>query len=454
MNQYHKSNLFSKYAIVLIMIVFVCVSFFNKKWQHREIIQFDVYSYYTYLPAVFIFHDLSLGFTDSVSRETGIYFWAEKLENGNKFLKMTSGLAILWSPFFLIANANRNSNIENVYGFGWKYQLAIAISALCYFLLGLYYLRKLLLQYFSDLTSAIVLLLITFGTNLFYYTCYESGMSHVYSFSLISMFLYFSVKWNSNNFSIKYSILIGLLIGFITLIRPINLIIALFPILILYGNIDFLQKLRLIIKRIYIVPIVIIAAFIPFIPQIIYWKAICGSFLFYSYGQEYFFLNKPHVIEGLFGFRKGFFIYTPIMMLIIPGLLLALNKNKNFFFTFILITIPFIYFTFSWWCWWYGGTFGSRSVIDFYALFAIPIGYFISFLLKYKYVMWASFTLFGFLIFLNIFQIYQFNIKLLHYDAMTFKEYKLIFLKNKYPPDYEKYLDHPNIEKAKRFGEL
>ena len=69
-------------------------------------------------------------------------------------------------------------------------------AALFYALIGLVYLKKLFqLHNIGDKTTSIIVLALFFGTNLLNYTLSEAGMSHVYSFSLISVFLYHSSRF-------------------------------------------------------------------------------------------------------------------------------------------------------------------------------------------------------------------------------------------------------------------
>ncbi|MBK8364442.1 MAG: hypothetical protein IPL24_12450 [Bacteroidetes bacterium] len=61
------------------------------------------------------------------------------------------------------------------------------------------------------------------------------------------------------------------------------------------------------------------------------------------------------------------------MLFAFAGLFLLkdeLKKIQTGIWLFILLNI---YITFSWWCWWYGGAFGMRSMIDSYAIMALPL---------------------------------------------------------------------------------
>ena len=99
---------------------------------------------------------------------------------------------------------------------------------------------------------------------------------------------------------------------------------------------------------------------------------------------------------------------------------------------------------FSWWCWWYGGSFGSRPMIDSYALNAILIAVCIEAILNWKY--WISIPLLLVLfggIQLNRYQSQQYRWKIIHWDAMTKEAYFFTLLEDPEAPEVESLLKNP-----------
>jgi hypothetical protein len=118
-------------------------------------------------------------------------------------------------------------------------------------------------------------------------------------------------------------------------------------------------------------------------------------------------------------------------------------------FPIILFLILNLYIVFSWWCWWYGGSFGQRSLIESYALLALPFAAFIKFISEKKwYYNIIFYAIALFFVWLNIFQTYQYEHHSLHWDAMTKELYFKQFGKLDIISDFDKYLDHPNYEDA------
>ena len=432
-----KNITFSKFVLWLLLFVMLGSFFTIKRWGDAEktqkLIDWDVTSYYSYLPALFIHKDVSLEFTKrgtDMSYENNHQFWYLTAPNGKRIIKVTMGMAIMYSPFFFIGHTSAHLFCYETNGFSTPYEFCLALSSLFYLFIGLIFLRKSLLLFFNDLSTGITLLCVLLGTNLYYYTTTEPAMSHAYSFALISVFVFQTIKWH-NSPSIKRAFLVGILFGLIVLVRPVNIIIILFPLLYnVYSFQSFKTKLSFFIhhkKHIFIIALI---SFLILLPQLIYWKYLTGQWLFNSYEDERFFFNNPHVLSGLFSFRNGWLIYSPIMVFSIIGIAFLYKKHKPIFLPILLFTIINLFICFSWWTWWYGGSFGSRPMIDSYALMAIPMALLIdTFFSRFKII----FTSFCFVILLfislNLFQTYQRRIGLIHFDGMTFKAYKVIFLK-------------------------
>ncbi len=439
--------------IIIILTVFFTLvwGFKYKRWESDRIIIDDAIGYYGYLPAGIIFHDLDFRFRNELPKEiVQKKLWRKTSPINRSVLKMTMGPAICWLPFFAIGHiyASISDTYDN-HGYSTPYYFMIFIAAIFYLWLGLFYLRKLLLLFFNQISVAIVLVVIVFATNLLYYIAIEPGMSHVYSFSMISMFIYFSLKGLKTP-DIRHAIILGLLLGLITLIRPSNLLISIFPALIFaFDHGSFKSKTGFLKAHFLKILLVGVFMFIIILPQLIYWKIFTGQWVYYSYESETFYFNNPHIMDGLFSYRKGWFVYTPIMILSIFGLYYLRFYNKRLILPIIFFSLANFYVIFSWWCWWYAGSYGSRPLIDTYAIYAIPLTAFVQHLIKnnnWKRVIVGG--LFIFFIYLNTFQIRQYSVALLHYSSMTKAAYWEIIFKMQFPENYNKLIQKPDYKSA------
>jgi hypothetical protein len=133
------------------------------------------------------------------------------------------------------------------------------------------------------------------------------------------------------------------------------------------------------------------------------------------------------------------------------GIFLLKDALKKLRLAIILFFLINIYIVFSWWCWWYGGAFGQRSLIESYALLALPFASFIKYVSEKKwYHNLVFYSVALFFIWLNLFQTLQFENSVLHYEGMSKELYFKQFGKLKRISDYDKYIDWPNIKEAKK----
>ena len=431
------------------LLVIVC-AWYGKNldsWGRDKVITHDVISYYAYLPAAFIFQDFNFGFIKDVAPDYEVKVWYSTAPNGKPVLRMTMGLAVLWLPFFLPAHLMAGLLGESALGYSWPYSLSIFVAALFYLLAGLLFLRKILLRYYSEPITALTLTVIVAATNLMYYVISEPGMSHVYSFALITGFLHYTLTWIERP-ATGNSIILGLLAGLIILVRPVNGLVLILPAL---AGIGSLTGFRFrITTNVRFIAIASLSAFVILLPQLVYWKIQAGHFLYNSYlDSGRFYLLQPHIGAGMFGFRKGWLVYTPVMLVALAGFL-AMKKYTLHLRTAILVFLAlFTYFVFSWWCWWYGGSYGSRPMIDVYGVLALPLAAGLAWLFqKRHWVKAVSGILIAALIFLNQFQMTQYRTSVLHWDSMTARAYKAIFLKKTNPPGFEGLIRKPNYDKA------
>ncbi|MBK6283998.1 MAG: hypothetical protein IPF54_16290 [Draconibacterium sp.] len=88
-------------------------------------------------------------------------------------------------------------------------------------------------------------------------------------------------------------------------------------------------------------------AFIVWIPQMMYWYSITGHFFVNSYPDEQFFWGNPHFIDGLFSYRKGWLLYTPVMIFALLGIPFLFKKLKEFSWSILIfILLAYLYYRF------------------------------------------------------------------------------------------------------------
>ncbi len=439
-------------VIVLICLTILQIHLNQSRWNSKTVLTWDVLGYYSYLPAVFIDKDVRLSFINesNTKQYNGVKYVSIRNSNGFNVMKFPIGMAILYSPFFLAAHLLAKPLGYDQNGYSEIYHCFIEFSGLFYLLFGLLFLRKTLLFFYSEKITALSLFFIFFGTNLLCYSAIDSAMSHAFTFSIFSVFIYYTITFLKSP-NIKYTIYLGILFVLIVLIRPINVLLIIIIFLIGITSFeDFKNRLRLMINHYKLVMLFIAIAGLITLPQLVYWKYVTGNFFYFSYGKEHFYFNNPHIFEILLGFRKGWFIYTPLIVFALLGVWFMRKQQTSMFFYFIIILLPlYIYIISCWWCWWYGGSYSQRTLIDLYPLLCIGFAtlfYKISMTSIFKKRMiYGTMTL---LLLLNLFQTAQYKYNIIHYDSMTFKAYLHVFGSLDSDRIDESLLNHPDYERA------
>lgn len=447
-------------AVIFIALFYLVTNTSHHKWTKvdppRGVINADKISYYGYLPATFIYGDVTLSFLDDPNKgfANNSRFWFSRLENGNKLIITSIGLSVLYSPFFLMAHALAPVFNEPQDGYSAIYQFFLLFSALFYVILGFIILKNFLKRYFKPVVVAATLIVIALGTNLYYYATDEGPMSHSYNFFLLIAFLW-AVAWWYEKQCIWRTLIVGALLGFIALVRPTNILV--FFVLFLWDVRSFKdlgQRIIFFLKKWPLVLLMIAAFILVWIPQFLYWKTITGHFLFFSYGIEggAFYWLHPNIIENLFSYRKGWFIYTPIMLIAVLGIALLRKRIPQLFMPLIVLTVLMIYVQSSWWSWWFGGGFGLRAYVDIYGLLAVPLAAVIAYAFEHsrKAVRIALPSLMALLVLFQLQQHWQYRKNIIHYVGMDKEVYWKSFMKFKRPADYWTSLSLPDHRLARK----
>lgn len=436
-----ENNKISDLAFYMIALV---LSFFVIAFPPHNVFSYDVFGYYMYLPLHFKYHDITIQNYQTIDDIMNTYYASEtfyqgvKWDNGNWVMRYPIGLSVLYAPFYFIADLIAPYTPYKTDGFSRPYQFSVMYGCLLYSLVGLYYIRKILLRFFNDIVSAFTLVCIALGTNYFLHSSIhgQGAMSHNILFSLYAIIIYLTIKWHES-YQLKYIVLLGICVGLAALSRASEIICVIIP--LVYGVTNLKkakEKLKLLVKyKSQMILFCLIIFAIGFI-QFGYWKYAAGKFIVNPYGSsnpgEGLELTHPHILKVLFSFRKGWFLYTPIMLFAMYGFWILYKKNKSlFYFTFIYFAIN-LYIVSSWSCWWYGSCFGNRALIPSYAALSIPLAFAFDHIFQIK---WNYFfiKLIIVLIGFNLFQSWQISEGILDSTNVSRAYYFSTFLQTNHP---------------------
>lgn len=362
----------SKSNIVIWTVLFLCLLFLSFN-RHSKTIPFTYHSqlwgdksgYNVYLPATFQYHFDAKQFPKNIDSLTGRGYY---FTNDNKVItKYSYGTALMQLPFWGVAYLISGDSYSLIN------HKSIDFASVVYLILGLYFLFQYCLLFFKKSTSIIITSTVFLCTNLFYYSIFDTGMSHVYSFFLFTLFAYklHKFQWNS----MKLFFVLIALISLLTVIRPINVVFILsYLIYYLIQNKHRWKEIKSFIFQFKVISISIFIFSLICLPQLMYHFYAYNSPFAYSYKNEGFiYLFSPKIDILMFSPANGLFLYFPVLLFLI---LMTFFKfyNKNEFKFLVLFTIIYIGLYSTWWAYQLGCALGHRAYVDFLVIVAIPLG--------------------------------------------------------------------------------
>ena len=429
-----------KTLITSIVVILVLLLLMNKRHGHtgyfnwRSELWADQVGYYVYLPGLFVYQFNPAAFPEKIEEKTGDGFTLD-LSNQKVITRYTCGIAILQLPFFLIVHGYAGIVGLPQDGFSGIYHQVPNIAALFYAFIGLFFLWKFLRFYYSRAVVFFTIATLFFGTNLYYYAIDNTGMSHIYSFALFALIAWLTKKIRSGHLkylTLGFAFQTGLF-ALIVLIRPTN--ILLFPFLFCLdcsSVVDFRKRIGSCLNRRRILVAAGVSLLV-FLPQFLYWKYVSGSYISYSY-EGYGFSNwkSPQILELWFSPNNGLFLYSPLYLLVLVGMLLmARDKRINGWLA--AITFVVISYVFASWCMVsFGCGFGSRNYVEYLVVFALPAGYL--FFKLFRLNIFTKAIVFAGILFLVLFNqklIYSYN-KCFQGNHWDFQEYAYLLKHKKY----------------------
>jgi hypothetical protein len=355
----------------------------NKHFNSDSDICFNICSdargYYAWLPAIFIHQDLNFHFFDEIEVKGntcggivgGCLQDYRYSFNGKMCNKYYPGASLMMIPFFAIAHIGTLLFSDfPANGYSPLYFKLIGLSGIFYYILGMFFVWKILKHFKLSIRQQLFsIIMLTLGSNIMYYSIDKPAYSHIFSFALISLFIYqaFLIK---DQFSANRLILLSILFGWIFITRPVNISVAIIlPFIFWNKNGEIFKDIVSSLKN--IVALILGTLFLPIFLFSLY-KISTDKWFLYSYDKEGFDFINPHFFDFLISYDNGILPYTPLIIL--PLIFLPINftsDNKRLWFGVLVTTIATIYIHSSWWCWSYGFSFGARTMLDFLALFAL-----------------------------------------------------------------------------------
>lgn len=422
----------------------------------HEFFSWDAMGYYAYLPATFLHGDPTLqdfAWLDAMRLKYGLsstLYQVSDLPDGHRLVKYPIGLAVTWAPWFLFGHAAALITGHEADGFSTPYQWAVRTGVLVYVLFGLLALRRVLLHRFNERVTASTIVALLLGTNLLAHVVDGLSMVHITNFVLYAGILLFTLRWIGSG-SWKDAMALAVLMGLQGLTRASELLCVLLPLLWMWNDGRWRARPWHFVRQWSMVAIVM---FLIGLPQFLLWHHVTGHWFVDTYNNagEGFDLLAPHTFEFLFSFRKGWFVYTPLMMLVVVALFTGLRKRWPASFPPILVFfILSLHLISSWTCWWYASSFGQRAMVGLYPVLAIPLAVVVEYAITQR--TWKGrMLLFSILacVVLNIFQYWQYTERILDRSRMTRAAYLAILGRTERVADIDGLL---SLDRARAYEE-
>jgi hypothetical protein len=346
----------------------------------------DGKGYYVYLPALFLAHDLTLvrtadrSFGGTPANIPGVAWTHTAIPAGrpghDQWLDQYGiGEAIMIAPFFGIGDLVARLLGQPRDGFSWPYQGAATAAGTLSMLLGLALAAGILRRWFSRRTTVVTLVAITFGAAVFEYGSYDTTMSHAYSFCVVALVVWLALRVWTRPRALTAAAL-GAALGLLTLVRPTNLMLLVFCLLIgIEHRGDVRARIASLLRHLDLVAVGSGLFAATMLPQLAYWYRITHSAFIDPYRTpgQYLDLLNPHLEGVLFSTSKGLFFWTPLLLLAVAGIPLLRRTAPPVFLASVAYLLVAVWVVSSWSIWSYGYSFGMRALIDEMPIFALGL---------------------------------------------------------------------------------
>lgn len=270
------------------------------------------------------------------------------------------GCAILWAPFFALADLYvklTHSNPDD--GFAFPYILMICIASALYGFLGFLLQYRIARKFFGDWNSFWAVVTLWFGAFAVFYMYVTPPMSHATSIFTTSLFVFVWFKIRQKQ-SGKLWLVLGMIGGLAADVRWQDAAFLLIP---LFDRVNLRSK-----------GLVIAGAALLFLPQLIVWFILNGELNPYSTGNlsgKFFWYGK-YLLPVLFSTYHGLLLWTPIIALCLVGFYYLIRRDPIFRLWILVFVVQF-YFIICIDTWQGGSGFGLRYLISCTVIFTMGL---------------------------------------------------------------------------------
>ena len=296
----------------------------------------------------------------------------------------TIGPAFVWAPFFAAAHpiagrlAAGGADVSTN-GISYPYRQAVCIAGLVYALLGCWFMFRLTALFFNGRLAAAAVALGVTGSFMLWYIVKEPSMTHAPSMAGVAGFTWMWTATHGRRTRGQWALL-GLIAGFITLIRWQNALFALLPAYEAMAMLIAAGRHRNRANAVTTISnglLFTACAVVGFLPQMLAWQAIYGSYLAVSPVGPQIRWWDPQIVDILWSARNGLFSWSPILYLGAIGLVFFAIARPWIGVPALAAIAVMTYFNASVQDWWGSAGYGGRRFEGTLPLFVLGIAAFV-----------------------------------------------------------------------------
>jgi hypothetical protein len=301
----------------------LCVSVAS--WARPEF-RADAGSYFVYLRSLAFDRDVDfandwtlLGHPPASGRRT---------VTGKVHNAQTIGPALLWAPFYAAAHLYVRASLALGLG-SWPadgasepYRRACALGTVTAVVLAAFPLARALAARFTPALAAVAVAAAFLTSPVVYYVFVAPGMAHGLAFALAAVLLALLDRLRGGAWPGGWW-RVGACFGLLVLVRTQAAVLGL---LVLPFAVRAWRRREVSGKT--LAGAGILAGTV-FVPQMLAWKALYGSYLTVPQGAGYLDWSSPHLLEVLFSANHGLFSWSPALALGLLGLVLHLRRDRG-----------------------------------------------------------------------------------------------------------------------------
>jgi hypothetical protein len=289
-----------------------------------------------------------------------------------------AGSALLWLPFFLVVHlplrlAQALGFPVVADGYQFAYDIAICLGSAVYATLGAgltyLWLRRAFAAHFPHVAIWPVLV-VWLSSPLYWYAAFNGSMAHANSAFTVALFLYTWVRGAGERGWQRWAWM-GAALGLAGLTRWQDLMwgIVLLPALWQTWRVEGAARLAASLAAL------VGATLLVFSPQMVGWQILYGNPLTVPQGDGFLQWAHPHLLEVLFSPRNGLFVWSPVALLSVAGLFLALRRYPAQAGVLLIALLAQVYLNSITLDWWGGTSIGARRLASSFPALTFGLTY-------------------------------------------------------------------------------